>query len=107
MKCQIALLLLTSIVCLTQAYREHSIFNKPITKTRFSRAAQAFEQIPDHVIPPVSSNTGIKNDSSGRMFLMKIPKFRSISISNRQPVIPIDGASMSVNSPTSPTLTTT
>lgn len=122
MKCQISLLLLlASIVCLAQARRTLSHFNEPAALARSSDAALAFDPIGDQdklgagaaasSAAAVSGNTGIKDASSGRLFLKKFLKFKNMFSSNNQPVIPIiitgGGTSTTGTSPTSPTVTVT
>lgn len=123
MKCQISLLLLlASIVCLAQARRTPSHFNEPAALARSSDAALALDPIADQdklgagaaaaaSAAGVSGNTGIKDASSGRLFLKKFLKFKNMFSSNSQPVIPIiitgGGTSTTGTSPTSPTVTVT
>lgn len=122
MKCQISLLLLlASIVCLAQARRAPSYFNEPAALARSSDAALALDPIADQdklgagaaaaSAAGVSGNTGIKDASSGRLFLKKFLKFKNMFSSNSQPVIPIiitgGGTTTSGTTPTSPTVTVT
>lgn len=124
MNCQISLLLLlASIVCLAQARRTPSYFNEPAALARSSDAALALDPIADQdklgagagasSAAGVSGNTGIKDASSGRLFLKKFLKFKNMFSSNTQPVIPIiitggsTGTTTGTSSPTSPTVTVT
>lgn len=132
MKCQLSLsllLLLISLACLAQARRAPSFYPEPLTLARSNDAG--LEPIADQdkhravssssaaaaaaaaAAGNVAGNTGIKDASSGRLFLKKFLKFKNMFSSNNQPVIPIiitNGAATTTTgttSPTSPTVTVT
>lgn len=114
MKYQLSqLLLLASIVCLTQARRAPSFFNEPAALARSSDAALALEPLAEQdkhraandaavaaAAAGVAGNTGIKDASSGRLFLKKFLKFKNMFSSNSQPVIPIIITNSPVSTPT-------
>lgn len=129
MKCQLSqsllLLLLVSLACLAQARRTPAglarsndaglepLADQDKHRAVSSSSAAAAAAAAAGAGGNVAGNTGIKDASSGRLFLKKFLKFKNMFSSNNQPVIPIiitNGAATSTtgtSSPTSPTVTVT